>query len=284
MPYGVGLTTMAPLRNRFRTRTAARGIVPAAGMAGGRPGLPLLGRIPGVVQGGAAGSLATAYQTARTANERRYEEILGGYRERYQRAVGQLGELGAQQEADIRMTGRSREAGVLQENISRGVTGTTVLPTMRAGVQRQTRAELGRLREQLAGLRLQYETQLSGQELQFMERREDAYPNVGGYLNMLQQAGRYTGPATATATPTTVRPRPTVTPARRPTIARRPTLKRPPTPTLRPLTREQKIENALRQPEPTRSILLKRYGYVIPGPPGEGRYARLYGGPAGEAL
>lgn len=141
------------------------------------------------------GGIQGAYGSARQANLRRYEEILAGYRQRYTDVMQGLEGRGAQQREDILMRGRTAQSTALQDAIGRGLAGTTVLPTMRAGAQQRTEGELRRLEEGLRAERLGYMSQLRGDELRFMERREDMYPNVPQYMALQQAQGRYGGAA-----------------------------------------------------------------------------------------
>lgn len=138
-------------------------------------------------------SLQGAYEAARRANERRYQEILGGYGQRYEDVMGALQGYGGQARADILQRGESMKAGALQDLVSRGLAGTTILPTVRAGIERQTAGNLARQAETMGMSVAGMMAQLSGQRLGFMERREDMYPNLGMYYGMLQNYGRYGG-------------------------------------------------------------------------------------------
>ena len=139
------------------------------------------------------GSLATQYQTAQSqakaTNLARYKEILAEYQERYAGVMGSLEGAGAQERADIEARGRSMQSGALQDAIGRGLAGTTVLPSMRAGYAKQTEGELGRQSERLQQQRTGLMAGLSGDTLGFMERREDEYPDMNQMMQLMQQYG-----------------------------------------------------------------------------------------------
>jgi hypothetical protein len=128
---------------------------------------------------------------ARNANLRRYHNILQGYQQRYRNLEGMLEGAGQQRRRDIQTAGASAQAAVEQSLVSRGMGGTTIVPTMKAGIRRRTQANLNRLAEMMAQNRAQVLGQASKDTLRFQERRTDSYPNLAGYYQMMQQAGRY---------------------------------------------------------------------------------------------
>jgi len=68
---------------------------------------------------------------------------------RYQQAMAQLNTLGGQQKADLEKRYKALEGRGVQDLTSRGLMATTILPSMRMGVQRQHQEELRRLNDQL---------------------------------------------------------------------------------------------------------------------------------------
>ena len=117
------------------------------------------------------GSYNRAFGTARTANEKRYQEMLGIT----DRTTGQ-------QAADIRSEGVGEQANIMQRLARQGMAGSTVGATMRKGVRRDTRAELRRSADALQGRRLG-----------IMERRTDAYPQSGMITNLATLLGQSGG-------------------------------------------------------------------------------------------
>ena len=133
------------------------------------------------------GSMADEYQTqldeAKAANERRYEDILGGYEKRYSGAMSTLEGLGGQQRADLDREYTELGSKQQQNLASRGLAGTTLAPTLAQGLAGKRTEAMTRLNESLKRERLGYDTGLSQDTLQFKERRTDAYPD----LNQMQQ-------------------------------------------------------------------------------------------------
>ena len=116
------------------------------------------------------GSYNKAFGRAKTANEQRYQEMLGI-----------MDQTTGQQAADIRSEGAGEQANIMQRLARQGMAGSTVGATQRAGVRRGTQAELNRSADAFQGRRLG-----------IMERRTDAYPQAGmitGLASMLGQSG-----------------------------------------------------------------------------------------------
>lgn len=136
-------------------------------------------------------ALSNSYYDARQANEKRYADILARYQQMYDRNMGMLRDRGKQEAADIRSGWANRETQGMQDLVGRGLAGTTIAPTMKAGYQRNMNADLGRLDERLRSEMVGYDTSMTGRMLDFMERRDDTYPNFGMYYPMFQQYGMY---------------------------------------------------------------------------------------------
>lgn len=139
------------------------------------------------------GALANAYQTAqdeaRQANEQRYENILGGYQDRWQRAMAQLQGVGDQQRKDLNQRYDNNKGAVDQSLIARGMSNSTVSDSLKMGNERERNNAINRLEESLTRERLGYDTGLQGDLLQFMERRNDTYPDLNQLLQLAQMMG-----------------------------------------------------------------------------------------------
>lgn len=118
-----------------------------------------------------------AFTSAKEANEARYQEMLGIT----DRTTGQ-------RQQDIR-SDAARELASQQSGLARlGMAGTTVAPTMAAGVKRREQEALNRAAD-------------AGQQtrLGIMERRTDAYPDTGLLAGAFQSVGSGFGGAGMTA-------------------------------------------------------------------------------------
>lgn len=131
--------------------------------------------------GGSAGGFQGAYDEARAENEARYRDILGGYEARRAAAQG----AGAQESRDIDKAMRGRGAASRQSLVSRGLNNSTLLDTMQMGVERERADAQGRLNERLR----REEADLLGDELRFMQERDDTYPDMGLLAQLAQGVG-----------------------------------------------------------------------------------------------
>ena len=108
---------------------------------------------------------------AKTANEGRYQDILKLYE-------GQ----GTQAKADIAKAGGETKAGTTQSLISRGLGNTSVLDAMNQNTDALTSANQARVGESVAM-----------NKAGVMERRTDAYPDMGLYVGLLNSLGKSQG-------------------------------------------------------------------------------------------
>ncbi len=174
-----------------------------------------------------------AYEEAKAANEERYQniltgyqdrsnqyqegaaglrdDVLGGYDARYQRNMNALQGQGQQEAIDIQRRYGELGAANQQDMVNRGLTGTTIMPTMRQGIAREQEGALSRLNERLINQRIGMDSQLSGDALSaqerlgqsiltgaagvqgdtlgFAERRTDAYPDMNQLIQLAQMYG-----------------------------------------------------------------------------------------------
>lgn len=150
-----------------------------AAIAAGRPGL--------------GGAYQGAFDEAKTANLKRYEEILGEFQTMYERVMAQQTGLGEQAKADVRQRYTNLASRGQADLVSRGLVGSTILPTMRTGYERETSADLRRVDEQLRREATGLDVSLTGQRLGFMERRTDAYPDYNQMIQLATMRGQSGG-------------------------------------------------------------------------------------------
>jgi hypothetical protein len=139
--------------------------------------------------GGLFGQFQNAYNQARQANEARYQDILSGYSQRYQRGMGMLAGLGQQQGRDINELYDQQRSQQDQNLIGRGLGNSTVLDTMRMGSDRERNADLNRLNDSVRQQAIGTDAGLTGDTLQFMERKNDSYPDFGLLAQLSQGMG-----------------------------------------------------------------------------------------------
>lgn len=161
------------------------------------------------------------FEAAKAANEKRYQEINQGYTDRYGRTLGYEGEsrqvpvydksgalvgweesahydglvdkAGIQERADLRNDYGNLSNAAGARAISAGLGSTTVAHSLRRGVERDRAAAEGRLNDRLTNMRIAYDSALSGDQLQFQERRNDTYPESSKLEELAFQYGQGQG-------------------------------------------------------------------------------------------
>lgn len=157
-----------------------------------------------------SGQFQRRFDEANQANEARYQDVLKGYQSRYERALQMLAGLGQQEGKDINELYDQQGAKINQNLIGRGLGNSTVTSTMAMGNERERLASLGRLNEQMRQQAMAADAGLSGDTLQFMERKTEAAPSMellaqlaqgvgaaGGYGGGMPPAGMYSGGASS---------------------------------------------------------------------------------------
>jgi len=172
----------------------------------------------GDVSGGLAALVENynkAYSEAKTANEQRYQQMLqlsqqgtqqqqAALQNQYAQMLGVVGQTTGQRAADIRSAYGQQQAGMMQQLARRGMSGTTIAPTMQFGVQREQQSALNRLADEMQGTRLGIMGQRVGalgglaergqeQRLGIMERRTDAYPSAEALQSIIAGVGSQYG-------------------------------------------------------------------------------------------
>jgi len=130
-----------------------------------------------------------AYDEAKSANETRYNDILGQYGQRYDTAVSDLQGMGDAEKAALENAYRISGSQQQQALVNSGLASTTIRPAAIAQNTKMKEASLSQVNERLQNQALTTKANLSGDKLQFMERREDPYPDQTYYLELLKQAG-----------------------------------------------------------------------------------------------
>ena len=167
----------------------------ASGSAGARQLIEAINaeqaRITGGGGGGGGGS-GGGVGAANQANEARYQDILNGYQQRYERNLANLQNAGQQEAADINEAYTNQGSRINNDLISRGMRNSTVAGTMAQGNERERLAAISRLNERLQQQRLAVDAGLSKDTLDVMERKNEAGPDLA-LLAQLQRAASATG-------------------------------------------------------------------------------------------
>lgn len=134
----------------------------------------------------------SAMDRANQANEARYQDTLGGYQNRYERNMAMLDGYGNQQKEDVNRAYDARGAALRQNVVGRGLGNSSVSDTMQMGNNERRDDEMGRLSDRLTQMRLSADSELSGDVLELMERKQEnapSYDQLAQLSMMLGQAG-----------------------------------------------------------------------------------------------
>lgn len=154
---------------------------------------------------GLLGQFEGARNTANQANEQRYQDILGGYKnldqaysQRTQSLLGELQGFGAAQQQALQQKFQQQGAGLTQNMINRGLYNSTAVESAQQGLSRQQQQQELQLNDMLQRQRMDFAARLTGEELgnrpqllNFMERREDVgptYQDVAGVAGAVGQS------------------------------------------------------------------------------------------------
>lgn len=134
-----------------------------------------------------------AYGQARNANEQRYGDVLRGYNDRIRSSRQMINRYSNQSMRDVRRDYADLGAQTTQSAIDRGLYNTTIQDSLQQGVERERQAQLQRVRDSVNDRRIANYLGTTSDRLGFMERRTDAYPDMGLYSQLAQGAGRAAG-------------------------------------------------------------------------------------------
>lgn len=143
--------------------------------------------------GGPSGQLTAeqqaAYEQALANNDARYEDILRGYQQRQLNSRDMLNELAVQERADVDRRYDRQFAASEQDLIDRGLGNSTVRNSIKRGVEESRNSSQGQISDRLNQQQLALYTGMSGDQLAYMERRTDAYPDLALFAQLQQQYG-----------------------------------------------------------------------------------------------
>jgi len=134
-----------------------------------------------------------AWNQAKSANENRYNDILQRWEGLRGGVLADLDNSTAQQSADLQSQYAKRGANIAQSLHSQGLAGTTIAPTMQMGVDRNLAEASRRLGESKMEQRAGYNTNITGNMLNFMRDRTDAYPDMNQFEGLMGQFGNAMG-------------------------------------------------------------------------------------------
>lgn len=112
------------------------------------------------------GEFVAATTDFKNQQEKLYNQIQTGYDDLAKQANTVLNQVGNQGIQDINTAYKSNVGTGTNDLISRGLSNSTVLPTMKLGYQQQRQAEINRLNDTLAQQKIGYQTDILGQKYQ----------------------------------------------------------------------------------------------------------------------
>lgn len=146
-------------------------------------------------------SYQTAYNEAKQTNLNRYDQILQGYQDRYAQAQKDMGALpdnwGDAQQALLNQQFGVTQSKADQQLADLGMSNTTVQPSVDAGIALQHGLASNSLADQIAMTKAQFANQRasmnaanSADTLNFMNSRQDPYPDPNTPLSIAQMMGQ----------------------------------------------------------------------------------------------
>lgn len=138
-------------------------------------------------------SLQGKQDEANAANEARYAEARQMTQALRDRSLASFDMQRTQQFADIDQAAQEQAAQVGQQAYASGLTGTTVLPNLQAGVQRDRQAARNRLQSQIADERRNLDIALTGADIDLIRERSDVAPNSSEISQLLISLGQGLG-------------------------------------------------------------------------------------------
>ncbi|MBE7558220.1 hypothetical protein HS125_04470 [bacterium] len=117
-----------------------------------------------------------AYQAALEANERRFKWVTNLLTDLRTRSLGALDAQSRQNEADLSTEFRNLTSAGAQDLVSRGLSGTTLMPNLRSGMAGKYSSALARLRDLALARRVGIDQATTGDLARVIENRTDTYP------------------------------------------------------------------------------------------------------------
>lgn len=129
------------------------------------------------------------YDAANQANELRYGDIVGGLTGIYDRNMARINSLGSQERADINRRADQNKQAALSNLTSRGLGGTTVRDSVANKAEEDRNRALRQMQDQETRQRIGADSAMAGDVFRFMERRNDAAPDLNQLASLNQALG-----------------------------------------------------------------------------------------------
>ena len=149
-----------------------------------------IGKMIKAFQSNNLAGLSSAYQqamdAANAANESRFGNIMNLSGDLYGRSMDRVGQLGQDQIAESRKAYDESLAGMQARLGTRGLSGTTVGPSLQQGIDRSYQDAVRGIQENTLKQQLQTDIDLTRGRMGVMERRTDQGPNFSELLGITQ--------------------------------------------------------------------------------------------------
>ena len=132
----------------------------------------------------------TQQDASQAANLERYSDILGQYGDLHARTMAGFEGFGEAQRQQLGQRYEGLQTRSQQDMVSRGLTGTTIAPTVAAGIEGQRSQDLMALDQSINQQMLNAALGITQAMLGFMERREDVGPNMGDLAQLAESLGQ----------------------------------------------------------------------------------------------
>lgn len=130
-----------------------------------------------------------SYNEAKTANEQRYNQGMQGWDALTNKTMRASRNIGNARAGELNRQFDALRGGAQQGLVDRGMAGSTIAPSVNAGIERQRGYALNDLNDQNAARRVGLMAQMGQGKLGFLERRQDSYPDMGQFAQLAMAMG-----------------------------------------------------------------------------------------------
>lgn len=130
-----------------------------------------------------------SYNEAKAANEQRYNQGMQGWDTLTRQTMRANRNIGNARAGELNRQFDALRGGAQQGLVDRGMAGSTIAPSVNAGIERQRGYALNDLNDQNAARRVGLMAQMGQGKLGFLERRQDSYPDMGQFAQLAMAMG-----------------------------------------------------------------------------------------------
>lgn len=131
-----------------------------------------------------------AQDAANQKNTERYNQIVNGYEDLWNRSMGYLDNQGNQERRDIQDQYQQNAGYIEQDTINRGLNNSTIRNSLLGGNMRRMDRSMGELDERLNRQRLGVDQSIVDNLYGVIERRTDSGPDLNQYISLMNALGQ----------------------------------------------------------------------------------------------